>query len=190
MVRKISDKVKENKYCLVSFAIASLCMYMILLYAGVTKSGVYTLLNGDLSSIYLPAIRNLCRDIINGESIYYSWNTCLGMNTSLYNAFYAFSPLNILYLIFYKSDLDTLTVVIIILKTGLAAMCFQLFVDKAHKVDGMWSVILSVCYATCYFQLAYNTINIIWLDAMYMLPAVFLFIHYLLKKKHINILKN
>ena len=72
-MHKICDKLKNNKYSIISFVASSLCMYMILAYAGVMNGGANTLLNGDLLSIYIPAIRNLCRDIVNGSSL-----TCIG----------------------------------------------------------------------------------------------------------------
>ena len=139
---------------------------------GFTAWGDKCIINGDLMDNYIPAIRNLCRDVLNGESIFYSWNYGGGMNTSLYNAYYSFSPLNVLYLIFYNCKVDLVTVACIVIKTGLAAMCFQVFVSRVNGVDGLMSVIFSLFYAMCSFQVAYNVSNIIWLDAMYMLPLV------------------
>ncbi len=184
---KIIEIIKRNKYSLLSIVLSSVGMYLALYKAGVTGMGRNTLVNGDMLSIYIPAIKNLCRDIAQGESIYYAWNTCMGMNTSLYNAFYALSPFNIFY--FGGGDIYKITIWLIVLRTGLAALGFQLFVTKAHKVSGMVSVVLSICYSMCSFQMAYNTTNTIWMDAMFVLPLVFLHIYYLVEdNKYIGII--
>jgi len=91
------------------------------------------------------------------------------------------SPFNIIYILFDGFDIYDLTAYIVILKTGIAAACFQKFTEDAYKTSGIWSVVFSVCYAMCAYQLAYNTTNIIWQDAMFVLPMVFLNINRLMK---------
>ena len=169
----------KNKYNLISFVLASLCMFLTLSYLDVLSTGDYSLIYGDLFMNYIPAIKNLCRDIINGESINFSWNICLGMNTTMYNAYYAYNPFNVLYLLFDSEE--TVTAAIIIIKSGLAAMCFRIFVNEVHRIDDWNGVIFSIYYSMCAFQVAFNTVNIIWLDAMFVLPMVFLNIYRLNK---------
>jgi uncharacterized membrane protein YfhO len=179
---KIKTFFKKNN-CLISFAVGAVCMYMILSYAGVLRTGKYCILEGDLFEIYVPVIRNFCRNILHGQSIYYSWNNSLGMNTSVMLSFYgAFNPFNILYLIFYKADPNIITALTVILKAGLAALSFQLFEKKVLKIDGLMSVVFSVLYALCSFQVAYGIVNIIWTDALYVLPLVFISLYVLREK--------
>ena len=155
------------------FILSMLCVYVVLIYLGDAIDGEYSLIYGDLRHIYIPAIKNLCRDILNGESIYYSWNTSFGMNTSLYNAYYAYNPFNILYLIFYNSDDNLITLIIILIKVGMASGFFFSYIRKSHDVNYTWSIVFSLFYSMCSFQIAYNLTNIIWLDALWVLPAVF-----------------
>lgn len=179
---KIKTIFKKNN-CLISFFLGSVCMYMILSYAGVLRTGKYCILEGDLFEIYIPVIRNFCRNILHGQSIYYSWNNSLGMNTSVMLSFYgAFNPFNILYLVFHKADPNIITALIVILKVGLAALSFQLFEKMVLKVDGFMSVIFSVLYSLCSFQVAYGIVNIIWTDSLYVLPLVFISF-YILREK-------
>ncbi len=186
IITKIIEQTKKYSYSLISFIAGMLGMYIVLAYEGITITDRYTLINGDLLHIYIPAIQNICRDILNRESIYFAWDVCMGMNTSLYNAFYALSPFNALYLIFRNADIYDLTTAIILLKTGLASMAFQKFISKAQNVEGLVSVAFSICYSLCSFQLAYNTNNIIWLDAMFVLPFVFLYLHNLIDNDKIT----
>ena len=173
-MNKIREIFLKQKYAFLSFILSSIGMLFILQYNGVLFGASHALLYGDSLEIYVPAIKNLCRDILNHESIYYSWNTALGMNTSLYNAFYATSPFNIIYLIFFQADENAVTAAIIVLKTGLAAFCFSLFVREAYNVKGIYSVLFAISYSLCSYQISFNIINIIWLDAMFVIPMVFL----------------
>lgn len=164
-----NDKRRNILSFLVSFLLGSFCMLVTLLLSNLIF-GKYSLIKGDVMYNYIPAIRDLCRDIISGNSIFYTWTYGLGTNTSLYNAYYSFSPLNILYLLFYKGDMNAVTAVCIVLKTGLAALCFNYFVAKCYKVDCRYAILFSVFFSMCSYQVAFNVHNIIWLDAMYVLP--------------------
>ena len=176
---------KNGFYWLFAMLGSSIVMYLLLSYEGVLSTGKYALLNGDALEIYAPTIRNFCRNLVNGESIYYSWNNFLGMNTSLNMAFYgAFNPFNVLYFIFYKSDSNIVSAVIIILKTGLIGLSFQLFERYVLKVDGIRSVLFAVLYSLCAFQVSYNLINFIWIDALYLLPFSFIAVYILSQKRN------
>ena len=177
-------KVLSTNYnWLYAFLLCSLCMYMMLSYSGVLTTGKYCLLDGDSFEIYVPAIRNFCRSILNGESIYYSWNNSLGMNTSLSNAFYgAYNPFNILFLLFYKADPNVLVAIMIVIKAGLSGLFFQLLERYVLKYNDFSSIIFAVFYSMCSFQVSYGVINFIWMDALYILPILFISIYYLAQK--------
>lgn len=171
------DKKNHSKYyCLYSFLIASVCMFVIFAYTGLLSTGEFCIIGGDLRDNYIPAIRNLCRDIMSGQNIFYTWTYGMGINTSLYNAYYAYSPLNIIYLLFYNGDMNAVTVAYILIKVGLSALCFQVFISKGYGVKGFESVVFAVFYSLCSYQIAFNVQNIIWLDAMIALPVIFMLI--------------
>lgn len=164
---------KQRKIdCAFCFALASFAMLLLLLLTGFLPENGISLVKGDVMYNYIPAIRNLCRDIMNGENVFYTWTYGLGTNTSLFNAYYSLSPFNALYLIFYNADVNLITAVCIILKTGLSAMCFCYFMNRTYSIRGIWVTVFSVFYSLCSFQVAFNVHNIIWLDAMYVLPLV------------------
>lgn len=170
----MGNKKFDRYYHILSFILASLAMYVLLTIVGVTGNGPYTVVRGDMMFNYIPAIRDFVRDIRNGSDIFYTWNYGLGTNTALNNAYYSYSPFNLLYLLFYNKDMNAVTIACIVIKTGLAALGFQLFVSKAHGVKSISSVIFAIFYSLCSFQVAFNIHNIIWLDALYMLPIVLL----------------
>lgn len=178
--------MSEDNNCrfdwLISFILGMAGMLLILVTSGLFAGGQYAIVRGDQMNNYIPAIRNLCRDIVNGEDAYYTWTYGLGINTALFNAYYAMSPMNIIYLLFYNADMNVVTTVSVIIKTGLAAMCFQLYLSKSHKVTGIISIIYSLFYSMSAFQVALNIHNIIWLDALIVLPVVFMCIDMLISE--------
>ncbi len=163
-------KIKPKHYGIVAFLLTCLAMYIMFSYEEVLSTGRYVILEGDLLAQYVPFIKMLVRDIMEGENLWYSWSLSMGMNTSLCYAYYALSPFNLLYLILYPIDETIVTALLIILKTGLAAYAFQRFSVKVLKCKGMESVVFSVFYAMCSFHVIYNVMIISWIDAFYILP--------------------
>lgn len=176
---KTLNKIPSKYYAIIAFFLSCICMYMVLSYSGVLSTGKYCILEGDLLEIYVPAIKELCRDILNGQSIYYSWTHMLGMNQTLMNAIYAMSPFNIVYLLLFKVDECLVTAGIMIFKAGLAAAFFQIFSRNVLKIEGFCSVLFSLLYALCSYQVSFNTINVIWTDGFLLLPLVITLIYHL-----------
>ena len=169
--KKVIPAINERYYFIPAFFAGCLFMYLFLSFSGLLTSGKYCMLSSDSLEIYVPNIREMCRNILNGENIYYSWSHSMGMNMSLSLAFYgAFNPFNLLYLIFFHADPNIITAVIVILKTGLAAMTFQLFSSRGLKITNFSSVFFALFYSMCSFQVSFDVVNFIWMDALYMFP--------------------
>lgn len=171
-MEKLLLKIKPKHYGIVAFLLTCIAMYVMFSYEEILSTGRYIIMEGDLLQQYVPFIKMLARDILQGENPWFSWSLSMGMNTSLCYAYYALSPFNLLYLIFYSVDENIITAAIIILKTGLAAGLFQGFVSKKIKCIGVESVVFAMFYAMCSFQVIYNVLNIAWIDAVYMLPLL------------------
>lgn len=183
-MERLLGKIKQKHYVLVAFCLAGLTMFLFLSYAQVLSTGKYIVLEGDLFEIYVPYIKTFIHKLIGGENLWYSWNVSMGMNTSFILSFYWLNPFNLLFLL--PFDETVITAILIILKTSLAAATFQLFVSKGLKCSGVESIVFSLFYALCGYQVVYNIINIIWMDALYMLPVIcLLIIVYCEKKKWI-----
>lgn len=181
-MEKYIKKIKKEHYGVVAFVLAVITMYVMLSYEEALSTGRFIVTKGDLLHQYVPFIKLFVRNILGGESLWQSWEVSLGANTSLCYAYYALSPFNVLYLIFYNVDEAIITGAVIILKTGFIAFCFQRFVSKTLKCDGVESIIFSLFYAMCSFHVLYNTINIAWMDALYMLPVICTLIVSLIKE--------
>lgn len=176
---------KKNKWAC-SFLLGMFSMGIMLSYSQLLLNGKYCILLGDNASIYTPVIYQFVRNIKEGNSIFFSWTNSLGMDVSLANGFSAYNPFNFVLFLFPNLNPEIFTSFCIIIKTGIAAATFQLFCEKALKVNGYYSILFALLYSMCAFQIDSNVINIIWLDSMFMLPLVFLGVHLLVTEgKHI-----
>ncbi len=168
--------IQPKYYGIISALLAMFGMYLILSYHQCV-GGDFTILVGDLMQQYVPYIKMLCRDILNGESIWFSWNSSMGMNTSLINAYYAMSPLNILYLIFWNVDESIVTAIIIILKNGLAAYTFHIFSKRVIKCEGIQIILFSLMYALSMYMVNYGFMYNSWMDGIILLPLICTYIY-------------
>ncbi len=188
MIKNIELRVKPKYYFIFSFILASLAMWVLFALSGVLSFEKYVLLAGDSFEIYAADIKMFTRSILSGESIWYSFSTQMGMNTALSVAFKLFSPFNVLYLLFPNADINIITAIIIILKTGTSAATFQLFSMKVLKNDRISSVLFSLFYAMNSYVVIYCVINFMWIDGVYMLPIVAMGIHQAVYKKKFSLL--
>ena len=166
------------------FILAALSMFFFLLISNISPFGKYTVLSGDSLEQYVSNIRMVTRTIKNGGNIHYSFSTSMGQNISAFWTAYIISPFNVLYILFPSVDVNTISFLLIILKTGFSATCFWLFSSKILKGSRAANIIFSVFYSMCAFSVVYGFINITWLDGMYMLPIVAIALNYSIKKKN------
>ncbi|MCQ2976255.1 MAG: YfhO family protein [Bacteroidales bacterium] len=176
------NKLILNKKYIIAFLLSSLSMFLVLTYSQQLSNGKYMIMIGDNAQIYVPVIIQFMRNLREGDNIFYSWTNGFGMNTSLMNGFSAYNPFNFIFFVFPKLDPAWFTAFVIIVKTGFAALSFELFAEKALKITKYYTVLFSLMYSMCSFQIDSNIINIIWLDALFMLPLVLLFVHKLVEE--------
>ena len=177
-------RIKPKYYWIIAGLITALLVYLGLYFSGMLFGGKYVIQRGDLLESHMAYIKMLCRHILNGESIWYSFDISMGMNTSLVLAYYAFSPFNFLFLLLFKFDNNFAITLVLIIKLALAASFFQLFANKVLKICNWYSIVFSVCYALCGFSIAYGSIHIMWLDGFLALPLLCLFISIAFEKNN------
>lgn len=178
-MKKNVNKIINDHSCILAFFISCIIHLLILSYSEFL-GGRYSIVDGDSINIYIPAIRQFWRDIISGNSIFYSWTNSYGMNTVAYNAYNVYSIFNLFYLFFYNSDVQVVTCLVVIMKAGVAAAFFDMYLEKIFKAKGISALIPSICYAASSYVVAYTYINFIWLDAVFLLPIILLYIHKLI----------
>ena len=163
---KILKKIQPKYYKFISAALAMFGMYMIMSYCNYLPNDKHIIMDSDMIEQYVPYIKMFLRDLINGESIWFSWNTSLGMNTSLVNAYYVMSPFNLLYLIFWNVDEDVISLLIIFLKIGFTALTFHVFLNRVVKREGVETILFSLMYSLSTYMVLYGHMYNSWLEGM------------------------
>lgn len=156
-------------------ALLSMLAFLISLAAlGILGYSNDTILRSDLNVQYIAFIQMFLR-VLKGEgSLWYTFSAYLGSGAILTYAYYAFSPFNLLYLI-ESVSIPAMTAVIIVLKLGTAAASFQLFIQKTSRIFHPATLLFAMSYALCGYAVTMHY-HIMWLDALYTLPIIILFI--------------
>ena len=152
-------------------------------------AGGKTILRMDLYHQYGPLFAELYERLVAGRSLLYSWNTGLGGNF-LGNFFnYLASPTGFLVLLFGHRNVPEAIGVMILLKCAFASGAFaymlsKMFHGKASPFGkaGAAAASFGILYSFCGWFIAYYW-NVMWIDAMALLPLVALGIYYAVKER-------
>ncbi len=145
--------------------------------------GEYTFIHGDMAAQYVEVAKLFVRQLFIDHNLLYSWEVSLGGDTLPLYAFYScFSPFTLFYLLDF--NIDILTFAVTFGKLALAAFVFNRFLVRYLNANPFIGVSFSVSYSLSGFVLAYY-MNMIWFDALYMLPIIIgLVFDALEEKKH------
>lgn len=168
-VEKLIGSIEKKYYWIIAAVLAAISTVLVFAYQGMI-GGDYLLLRSDLVAGSIAVIKDCARSIINGDNIFFSFGIGMGLDNVLAVASNFWSPYNVLYIIFYNANESLITGIVIVLKLSTAAVGFQCFSRKVLKIENFSSVIISVFYSLCAFNIAYGTIHIMWLDAVIILP--------------------
>lgn len=157
---------------LLSFAIPFLTVVVVFILMGVYPAGTKTILTVDLYHQYLPFIYELRAKILEGRSLFYSWNSGLGNEFYAVFANYCASPLNLLALLFPYKTLPVFVALVTAVRAGLASLFMALLLSHidSRKYD-LITVCFGMTYALCGWFLT-DFWNIMWCDAYMLLPLV------------------
>ena len=150
---------------------------------------------------YIPFFSEYYEKIKNGESLLYSFHVGMGNNFLSLFTYYLAGPLNLLVLLFPKEKLYFSMSLLVYLKILLAGLFFAYYLihrpedkkkeEKHQTMDLIQSrkkefyiAGFSLAYALSSYCMGYYW-NIMWLDAVYILPLVILGMERLMKEKKI-----
>lgn len=188
------DKNKRTLKILLGIAafIIPAIIFLVIVYIVVYHNGPGTVLNNDMGNQYASFFEFLKRTLENGNlsSLYHTFEKNDGSFVGLFG-YYLASPINILFLIFNNLDVIDVIPLIMATKMGLAGLTLYIFLQNKVKINKnknnyFFAFILSICYALCSYSIVYSN-NIMWLDAVYLLPLMFLGIDKLIENNR-NIL--
>ena len=168
-------KIFVPKYFPFYTAVLTILVYLfILFFSNILGWGNSTILSGDLYQQHIAFIQ-LFLDMLKGNgNFWYSFSLFYGNPTAATYAYYCLSPFNLLYLI-PGISIPAMTIVLTVAKHALAASAFQIFCRKGLKCESPISILYGTAYACCAFAVTMQ-MHIMWLDALYLLPFIVLFI--------------
>ena len=167
-------RILKNKYIIASF----LCIIVYLIYLKMMEIypfGKYSVLKSDLYNQYINFLCYLREVILHGKSIAISWNLGLANNFYTTFAYYLISPLNLLVVFFKPTNMDLFVELITGIKIILMANFMMLFLEKSYKYKTCEIILFGLMYAFSSYVICYS-FHIMWLDCVYMLPIILLFV--------------
>ena len=173
MTEKLKSLLKENKYIYISGGVALFIILLVYFCYEIIPFGEKIIYRMDLYHQYGPLFSELYDRLTSSESIIYSWNSGLG-SSFLGNFFnYLSSPISFIVLLFgHKNTFEAIAAMIAI-KAVLSSMAMSFYLKKSQKANGFTIVAFGIMYAFCGYFVAYYW-NVMWIDAMYILPFVVL----------------
>lgn len=180
-IRKPNLNWKDNKFIWLSFLITAAMVLFVYLLKEVFPFGTQTILKVDLYHQYAPFHEELRSRILNGQSLFYSWEGGLGKEMYTQIAYYTTSPLAILMLLFSVDSLPEAMAILILLKIALSSASFSLYLKKTFRRNDWTLTAFGLLYGSCAFLTAFSW-NIMWLDAVALFPLLALGIERLVRE--------
>lgn len=173
MTKKINRLWDDNRYIIYSFLATAGTMLIIYFCNAMIPFGDKTILRMDLYHQYGPLFAELYDRVMSGASFTYSWISGLG-SCFLGNYFnYLSSPIGAIILFFGHKNMPEAIAAMILIKAALSASTFTYYLKRSLKSQSFVSTAFGIMYAFCAYMLAYYW-NVMWLDAMVLLPIVLL----------------
>ncbi|MBP5655818.1 MAG: YfhO family protein [Clostridiales bacterium] len=136
--------------------------------------GNRTMLTVDLYHQYAPFLVAFRNKVLSGDSLLYSW--CDGCGNEFFAAYanYTASPLNILSLFFTPKTMPVFIGLVTSIRAGLASLFMTMFLKENDegRIDNV-TVAFASAYALCGWFVT-DFWNIMWADAVVMLPLIIL----------------
>ncbi len=171
---RLSKFIDNNIYVALAFICSTVLMLLVYYCYEIIPFGGRTVLRMDLFHQYGPLFAELYDRITEGKSLLYSWTTG-GGGSFLGNYFnYLSSPIGaIITLIAGHENVPEAVGAMVLIKNALAASTFAIYLKKSTGKNDFTVSAFGVLYAFCGFFIAYYW-NIMWTDAMYLLPLIIL----------------
>ncbi|MDO5014351.1 MAG: YfhO family protein [Clostridia bacterium] len=185
---KLKNFIKNNRYIFLSGLLAFLTMTLILIAHKVSPFGERTILRMDLYHQYGPLFSELKNIYAGNGNFFYSFLSG-GGSAFLGNYFnYLSSPFNLLVMFFPKIHISNAIALMLVCKVTLISSFFAYYIkNSTHiKLNSPMTIGFSLMYAFCGFIIAYYW-NIMWIDALYMLPLVILGLEKIIENRSPNL---
>ncbi|MBW1605672.1 YfhO family protein [Lactobacillus sp. Sy-1] len=165
---------KLNWFLWLSFLIPFIIMACYFAYRNMAPFGSQSILTVDMGQQYVDFFAYFKHALTSDpSSILYSFSKALGGEMVGLWAYYLTSPINLILLCFPLKSLASGILVVTLLKYGLAGLSMGYLLTKRSRTPKALIPVWATVYALNGWIIA-NQLNLIWLDAMIMLPLIVL----------------
>lgn len=170
-------------YVFLAFLCSAVLMILVYYCYDIIPFGGRTVLRMDLFHQYGPLFAEFFDRLTHFKSFLYSWNTG-GGGAFLGNYFnYLSSPVgDIIALIAGHKNIPEAIGTMVLVKNALAAAALAYYLKKKHGRNDFSISAFGMLYSFCGFFIAYYW-NIMWIDALYLLPLVVLGIENIINER-------
>lgn len=161
----------KGLYYLGAFVINLAIISLIFLSAGLVPFGDNNFLSSDLGTQYIDFLTELRRQLVNNNLHLYLFSQSLGDNFFPIISYYLLSPFNILLVLFKNNQVPVAADILIMLKISTMGITMAMFLNKYFKKITAFNYVFTIAYSFCGFVASYFY-DLMWLDALIMLPLV------------------
>lgn len=195
--RDVMEKRRSTMTYLMAFVIPMLVMVGIMIATGVEPFGDKSLVIIDGLHQYMPFFSVLQDKLQSGSSLFYSFRGGLGFNFWSLMAYYLSSPLNLIVVLFKKTQLNMVVSWLIACKIALTSLNASIYLNHRYfrpekrrfreeesgkRAPQLLVLGLSLAFAFSGYVVGYCW-NVMWLDAVMIFPLVMLGLERLVEKK-------
>ncbi len=178
----LSRFLKENIFIILAFVCCAALMMIVYFCFEVIPFGDRTVLRMDLFHQYGPLFAELYDRLTQFKSLFYSWTSGAGSSFLGNYMNYLSSPIALIILIFGHENIPESIGAMVLIKNALAASTMAYYLKKTYGKNDFSLPAFGILYAFCGFFIAYYW-NIMWIDAMYLLPLVALGIEKIINQR-------
>lgn len=159
---------KGTLYSIFAFVLPAALLTVVLTVNGIYPFGEKSILIYDLRSQYVDFFASLK----NGGNFFYTFERAFGGDCFSLTAYYLMSPFNIIIMLPWNDIVSAITV-IYYLKVMTAGLTFSIYLRRTRlfALDIRFTPLLAAVYTFCGFAVMYAQ-NIMWLDALWLLPLI------------------
>lgn len=171
---KFKNYLKKNHVLLLSFLIPLFIMLCYFIGRKMYPFGNSSLLTVDLGQQYIDFFSYFRATLLHHPtSFFYSFSQAIGGDMLGEWAYYLMSPFNLIFLLFPGKSILAGVMIVTLLKYALSGLTFGLLLKKTTRMNSLYIPLFATAYALMGWTIA-NQLNLLWLDAVILLPLVIL----------------
>lgn len=183
----MTDKsTKKTGLYLASLFLPMMLLLLVFALHGIYPFGDATVMTGDMEYQFVDYLAYL-KTIVGGNNDFsYSFSKNLGGSMAGFSAYYYYSPLNFITLLFPDSMLPVAESLVILLTAGLSSLSMAVLLVKKYR-GNMTSLLFCVSYALCGFSATYFQLTM-YSGSLILFPLIILGLMELIEDPEKNLL--